>query len=241
MPSRRTRSVLEVTAAGGRIAPGARGEPGGLDLQAGRAGERRPSDYRAAADHFLRIKQAAPTAKIRAGAEYDAGAALIRLQDWTARDRSPRCVPAHPSRARAAQGSDEADRLRASRSRPAVPGRCGVRTRRRPNRRTRSCAPRHCCLREDCTSSRRARTARSRCTRATSSSSRSRSRRPWRRVSRSPRSTRRETIRRASTNSCRRSCASTPRRAASERPDAQPRGSLGAGALGAGLRALRSA
>jgi tetratricopeptide (TPR) repeat protein len=39
-------------------------------------------DYRAAADHFLRIKQAAPTAKIRAGAEYDAGAALIRLQDW---------------------------------------------------------------------------------------------------------------------------------------------------------------
>jgi tetratricopeptide (TPR) repeat protein len=41
-------------------------------------------DYRAAADHFLRVKQAAPTSTIRAAAEYDAGAALIQLQDWTA-------------------------------------------------------------------------------------------------------------------------------------------------------------
>jgi tetratricopeptide (TPR) repeat protein len=41
-------------------------------------------DYRAAADHFLRIRQAAPTSSIRPAAEYDAGAALIRLQDWTA-------------------------------------------------------------------------------------------------------------------------------------------------------------
>jgi tetratricopeptide (TPR) repeat protein len=41
-------------------------------------------DYRAAADHFLRIRTAAPTSGIRATAEYDAGAALIRLQDWTA-------------------------------------------------------------------------------------------------------------------------------------------------------------
>lgn len=40
--------------------------------------------YRAAADHFLRIKQSAPTSKIRAAAEYDAGAALIRLEDWAA-------------------------------------------------------------------------------------------------------------------------------------------------------------
>jgi tetratricopeptide (TPR) repeat protein len=42
------------------------------------------AEYRAAADHFLRVKQAAPTAKIAAGAEYDAGAALMHLQDWTA-------------------------------------------------------------------------------------------------------------------------------------------------------------
>ncbi len=39
-------------------------------------------DYRTAADHFLRIKQAAPTSDIRPAAEYDAGAALIRLKDW---------------------------------------------------------------------------------------------------------------------------------------------------------------
>jgi tetratricopeptide (TPR) repeat protein len=39
-------------------------------------------DYRAAAAHFLRVAQAAPTSKIRPLAEYDAGAALIRLEDW---------------------------------------------------------------------------------------------------------------------------------------------------------------
>ncbi len=39
-------------------------------------------EHRAAADHFLRIAQAAPTSEIRPLAEYDAGAALIRLQDW---------------------------------------------------------------------------------------------------------------------------------------------------------------
>jgi len=41
-------------------------------------------DYLSAADHFLRIRSAAPTSTIRAAAEYDAGAALIRLQEWTA-------------------------------------------------------------------------------------------------------------------------------------------------------------
>ena len=40
-------------------------------------------DYRLAADHFLRIRSTAPTSTIRATAEYDAGAALIRLEDWT--------------------------------------------------------------------------------------------------------------------------------------------------------------
>jgi tetratricopeptide (TPR) repeat protein len=39
-------------------------------------------DYRAAADHFLRIRTAAPTSTIRETAEYDAGAALIELKDW---------------------------------------------------------------------------------------------------------------------------------------------------------------
>ena len=39
-------------------------------------------DYRAAANHFLRIKELAPTSNIRTAAEYDAAAALIKLQDW---------------------------------------------------------------------------------------------------------------------------------------------------------------
>jgi tetratricopeptide (TPR) repeat protein len=41
-------------------------------------------DHRAAADHFLRIKGAAPTSGIRPSAEYDAASALMKLQDWTA-------------------------------------------------------------------------------------------------------------------------------------------------------------
>jgi TolA-binding protein len=39
-------------------------------------------DYRSAADHFLRVGRMAPTSKVRATAEYDAGAALIQLKDW---------------------------------------------------------------------------------------------------------------------------------------------------------------
>ena len=44
---------------------------------------RAKGDYRAAANDFLRVKQAAPTSKICASAEYDASAALIKLKDWT--------------------------------------------------------------------------------------------------------------------------------------------------------------
>lgn len=40
-------------------------------------------DYRTAADHFLRIREIAPTSKIRTAAEYDAAAALTKLEDWT--------------------------------------------------------------------------------------------------------------------------------------------------------------
>ena len=39
-------------------------------------------DYRAAASHFLRIKTLAPTSSIRSAAEYDAAAALMKVQDW---------------------------------------------------------------------------------------------------------------------------------------------------------------
>ncbi len=39
-------------------------------------------DHRTAANHFLRVAQAAPDSKIRPLAEYDASAALIALEDW---------------------------------------------------------------------------------------------------------------------------------------------------------------
>ncbi len=39
-------------------------------------------DYRAAADHFLRVGRVAPASNIRANAEYDGAAALIQLKDW---------------------------------------------------------------------------------------------------------------------------------------------------------------
>jgi tetratricopeptide (TPR) repeat protein len=39
-------------------------------------------NYRAAADHFLRVGRVAPTSKILPNAEYDAAAALIHLKDW---------------------------------------------------------------------------------------------------------------------------------------------------------------
>ncbi len=41
-------------------------------------------DYRAAAGHFLRVATAAPDSSIRPTAEYDAGAALMRVKDWAA-------------------------------------------------------------------------------------------------------------------------------------------------------------
>ena len=40
-------------------------------------------DYRTAAGHFLRIKEVAPTSTIRSAAEYDAAAALMKIEDWT--------------------------------------------------------------------------------------------------------------------------------------------------------------
>jgi tetratricopeptide (TPR) repeat protein len=39
-------------------------------------------EYRAAADHFLRVGRMAPTSKIRVNAEFDAAVALIQLKDW---------------------------------------------------------------------------------------------------------------------------------------------------------------
>ncbi|MDP6981025.1 MAG: tetratricopeptide repeat protein [Myxococcota bacterium] len=43
---------------------------------------RTAGDHRVAADHFLRVRDAAPQSAIRPAAEYDAGASLIALEDW---------------------------------------------------------------------------------------------------------------------------------------------------------------
>lgn len=40
-------------------------------------------DFLAAADHFLRIRSVAPTSTIREAAEYDAAAALMKLENWS--------------------------------------------------------------------------------------------------------------------------------------------------------------
>jgi tetratricopeptide (TPR) repeat protein len=40
-------------------------------------------DYKTAAENFLRIAQAAPTAKIRPTAEYDGATALLKLKEWS--------------------------------------------------------------------------------------------------------------------------------------------------------------
>jgi TolA-binding protein len=45
---------------------------------------REVEDYRAAADHFLRISSVAPASTLRPSAEYDAATALMKLEDWDA-------------------------------------------------------------------------------------------------------------------------------------------------------------
>ena len=87
-------------------------------------------DYRAAADNFLRVKQAAPTSQIRAAAEYDAAAALIRLQEWTAAAAVLEDIPQQLARSRAQSRGDQADCIRVPAERAAVPRRRRIRARR---------------------------------------------------------------------------------------------------------------
>ncbi len=44
---------------------------------------RQLEDYRTAADHFLRIRELAPTSAIASSAQYDAATALVQLEDWS--------------------------------------------------------------------------------------------------------------------------------------------------------------
>lgn len=90
--------VLAATSAADESRPGLVENLAGSIYKQGEAANA-AGDFRAAANHFLRIKGAAPTSKIRAGAQYDAGAALMRLQDWTGAaqvlDEFRRDNPAH--------------------------------------------------------------------------------------------------------------------------------------------------
>ena len=109
-------------------------------------------DYRAAADHFLRIRSAAPTSTIRAAAEYDAGAALIRLEDWTAAVECARSVPQHLPETRIAARGHQTDRQRLPAERPVVARRGRIRPHRIPVRQIRHYAARRCSSRETSTS-----------------------------------------------------------------------------------------
>jgi tetratricopeptide (TPR) repeat protein len=75
-------SVLELTPADDESRPAV---VDGLAAAIYKQGEQASllEDYRAAANHFLRIKELAPTSDIRTVAEYDAAAALMKLQDWS--------------------------------------------------------------------------------------------------------------------------------------------------------------
>jgi cellulose synthase operon protein C len=74
-------SVLGLTEAGDKTRPDFVDNLAAAIYKQGELANER-EDYRGAADHFLRIRAAAPTSGIRAAAEYDAGAALMRLEDW---------------------------------------------------------------------------------------------------------------------------------------------------------------
>jgi tetratricopeptide (TPR) repeat protein len=95
-------------------------------------------DHRAAADHFLRIRSAAPTSAIRATAEYDAGAALMALEEWTAaagvleafrsaypehelqREATRQIAHAYRQSAQLSRAADEYDRLASESEDPAL-------------------------------------------------------------------------------------------------------------------------
>jgi cellulose synthase operon protein C len=95
-------------------------------------------DFRAAADHFLRIRTVAPTSTIRPAAEYDAGAALMAQQDWTRaaevlegfrkaypehelqRDATRQIAFAYRQGGQLARAADEYDRLATQSEDPAL-------------------------------------------------------------------------------------------------------------------------
>ena len=165
-------------------------------------------DYRAAADHFLRIRQAAPTStdSRRGGirrcrsAHSPARTGLRRptcSKRFGARTRSMSCSARRRSRSRSSIG--RAGKWRAPPASTSV-------SRRSPT--ILSCEARRSSSPAICTSNRRTCNARSPFTSAMSRNFRDRSTSRSKRASRSPRSTRRRMTTRAITKNCRRSSAS---------------------------------
>ena len=154
-------------------------------------------DYRAAADHFLRIRTAAPTSTIRADGRVRRGRRADPAAGLDGGGGRARSVSQHLSRAQAAARGHQTDRLRLPGERPAVARRRRIRPHRIRVRRIRRCAARRCSSQETSTSSPTPGIARWTRTTATSTSFRSRSRRPSRPASRSPRCTRRRTTSRS--------------------------------------------
>ena len=174
-------------------------------------------DYRSAANNFLRIKQVAPTAKIRAAAEYDAGAALI---GWKTGRRRPRCSTRSVRRSRITSCSARRrSRSRWSIARPASCRALPMSTsaspwsRRNPEMRSGSAAARGPVASGGVESGPRARRVPP-LRRAVPEAGRDRA---SRRNPRSARSIRARTTRRATTTRWSRSCRSTQQRAASAR------------------------
>ncbi len=156
-------------------------------------------DYRAAADHFLRIRTAAPTSNIRATAEYDAGAALIALQDWTSAaevlEAFRSAYPKHKMHgeatkliARAYRESGQLSRAAGEYDRLASES---EETDSHPSPRIQHYGARRCSRQATSTSSPMQTTRPWMRTDVTSTSFHVQSRRPWRRASRSPKYTRR--------------------------------------------------
>jgi tetratricopeptide (TPR) repeat protein len=74
-------TVLKLTDANDKTRPGVIENLAASIYEQGDQANKR-GDYKAAAEHFLRIAQAAPTAKIRPTAEFDGATALLKLKDW---------------------------------------------------------------------------------------------------------------------------------------------------------------
>ena len=115
-------------------------QPGRVDLQAGRARERGRRFPRRRRITSCASRRSRPAPKIRPIAEYDAGTALLRLEDWEPALSRARVLPLESSRTTSSTRRPPS-RSRSSTARPErVPGRRGVRAGGPRGRRSPSCA-----------------------------------------------------------------------------------------------------